>query len=218
MEFPKDFRFDSEFDLFCKVVDTAERLISSKSLFLLFGFEEETSFFRNYTNEQYDLCGFPVSREDFEHILGHEIVYLINDWVKRYNLEKERTELETYLVRQKVSNEDVNAIVANYLKKKEYANAHLLSEDRIRRFEFKKFTTSKKVLEFDWDICRYIFEDDRTQPYVQIKFSILDDLPNLKTKPTEKPERFQFVCDRHDVDYLIEELKRIRTRLEEDAL
>lgn len=215
MEFPKGYRFDSEFDLFCKVVDTAENLIQSKSLFLLFGFEGNVKFFRNCTKEEFDEFSVnSVNVDDFDYILDHEIIYLMDYWLIRDNLEKECVSLESYLMNEKVSPEDTKAILDIFVKKMEYTKAHLLSESNIKRSHFKVVTTNKKVLDFDWDICRYIFKDKQEQSYVQIKFSLLDDLPEIGFRPQEKPERLQFVCDRHDIDYLIEQLNRIRSRLE----
>lgn len=216
MEFPKGYRFDSEFDLFCKVVDTAEKLIQSKSLFLLFGFEENVKFFRNCTNEEFEEFSVnSVNVEDFDYILDHEIIHLMNSLLlSDNNLEKECDGLESYLMNEKVNPEDAKAITDIFVKKMEYTKAHLLSESNIRRSHFKIITTNKKVQQFDWDICRYIFKDNQEQSYVQIKFSLLDDLPDIGARPQEKPERVQFVCDKHDIDYLIEKLNRIRSRLE----
>ena len=44
MNLPKGFRYKSDWDIFCTVVESAEMLIKSKALFLLFGFEEDVTF------------------------------------------------------------------------------------------------------------------------------------------------------------------------------
>lgn len=216
MEFPKGFRFDSDFDLFCKAVDTAKALIQFKALFLLFGFESDVAFFRNYTEQEFDSSNFPVDREAFDQILDDEILYLVNTRLIKGNLDENTDQLNTFLAGQKISGQDAEDIVDLYLKKMGYVDAHLLSDSSSRRSNFKLFTTSKKVLDFDWDICKYVFDDGQEQKYAQLRLSVLEDLPRINEGTAEKPEEVQFVCDRHDIDYLISRLELIRTRLEED--
>ena len=77
------------------------------------------------------------------------------------------------------------------------------------------FTTSQKIQELDWDICKYVFNDGAEQPYAQFKLSLLNDLPDIQSMSDVEPERLQFVCDAQDISYLIERLKQIQRRLEE---
>lgn len=216
MNFPSRFRYRSDMDLFRRAVQTAEELIRRNMLFLLFGFESDISLMEEYSEEEFAACDFPVEKQEFDRVLHHEILHLLNTKLMTETPGSEVVQLKAFLRKNKVSPEDIEKISALYLEKLSYVSEHLATPENMRRSDFKFFTSGKKVEEFDWDICKYVFADRQEQPYVQIKISVADDLPGIQESPDVKPDSVQFVCDRQDVDYLIEQLTLIRGRLEEE--
>ncbi len=215
MNLPEDFRFRSEFDLFCQVVNAAESMLQKRELYLLFGFESEISFQYFLTDDEFADYGLPCPRQEFERILKHEVVYFLGK-----NLTDEETvplSLLRYLKAKKIPKADAEEVIDLFGKKAAYAVEHLLSEEARRRFRFKAFTTSQKILDFDWDTCRYTFSNNQDQPYVQFKISVLDDLPDINENRTSGGcETVRFVCDSHDLDYLIVQLMSVKYRLQEE--
>lgn len=212
MNLPKGFRYKSDWDTFRAVVESAEILIQSKALFLLFGFEEDLSFQELYSERDFDAIGFPIDKRVFDKVLYDEILYLLNIKISDSDVNHG---INTYLKTQNISPKERAEITDLYQKKLQYVESHLLPHDGIRRSDFKMFTTSQKIQELDWDICKYVFNDGAEQPYVQFKLSLLDDLPDIQSMPDVEPKRLQFVCDAQDISYLIERLKQIQRRLEE---
>ena len=216
MNFPKGFRYKSDWDTFCTVVESAEILIQSKALFLLFGFEEDISFQELYSEKDFDTIGFPIDKQVFDKILYDEILYLINILIKVKTMDSDADRgINAYLKREDVGPEDCTEIRAFYQKKLQYVESHLFPCYGTRRSDFKLFTTSQKIQELDWDICKYVFSDGTEQPYVQFKLSLLEDLPEIQSMSDVKPECLQFVCDAQDISYIVERLKQIQRRLEE---
>lgn len=214
MKYPKGFRYHSDFHLYCQVVDAAEKLIQNGDLTVLFGFETDVVFKKIISKEDFANYKFPVSYDDFISILNREVLYLINGILIKN--ETEGTSLRRFLEQQGMT-EDANEIIDQFVQKIKYTDKHLLTEEDKKRFNFKFLTTSKKVSEFDWDICKYVFPDDEEQKYVQLKLAVMDMLPSIEGEydDNDNPCDIQFVCDLHDVDYLIQQLMLIRSRLEE---
>ena len=214
MKFPKAFRYRSDLHVFCQVVDAAEKLIQNGDLIILFGFESDIIFKEFFTEEDFANYKFPVSYDDFCSILNEEVLYLINGILMEN--ETDGTSLKRFLEQQGVT-EDSNEITDQFIRKLNYANKHLLTVEEEKRFDFKLLTTSKKVSEFDWDICKYVFPNDQEQKYVQLKLAVMDTLPSIHGDydGNDAPCNIRFVCDPHDVDYLIRQLTLIRSRLEE---
>ncbi len=215
MNLPEDFRFRSEFDLFCQVVNAAESMLKKGELYLLFGFEGDISFQYFLTDNEYASYGLSCPRREFERILEHEVVYLLAQRLMDEN--KVPRSLLRYLKEKEISETDANEITNLYVQKATYAAEHLLSEDAWRRFHFKAFTTGQKVSSIDWDICSYIFPGDQNQPYAQLLISVMDDLPDIGDNPLpEQCETVRFVCDSKDLDYLIAQLMQIKYRQQEE--
>lgn len=214
MKFPKAYRYQSDLHLYCQVVDAAKKLIQKGDLTLLFGFEADIVFKKFFTEEDFTNYNFPVSYDDFCSILNREVLYLINGIFMEN--ETDKTALRHFLEKQGID-EDLNEITDQFVQKLNYTHRHLLTEEEEKRFDFKILTTSKKVSEFDWDICKYVLSDDQEQKYVQFKLAVMDTLPSIDGEYDDKdvPRNMRFVCDLHDVDYLIWQLKLIRSHLEE---
>ena len=212
MNLPKGFRYKSDWDIFCTVVASAEMLIKSKALFLLFGFEEDVTFQELYSEKDFAAIGFPIDKQVFDEVLYNEILYLINMKIMETDVGHS---LSVYLEEKGGGLEEHAEIMAFFQRKLQYVESHLLPSDGIRRSDFKMFTTSQKIQELDWDICKYVFNDGAEQPYAQFKLSLLNDLPDIQSMSDVEPERLQFVCDAQDISYLIERLKQIQRRLEE---
>jgi len=215
MNLPKGFRYKSDWDTFCAVVESAQVLIQSKALFLLFGFEAGITFQELYSEEDYDSIGFSVDKRTFDTVLYDEILYLVNILININVMDADVSdELKAYLKQQNISSKESAEITDIYLKKLEYVKTHLLPSDGSRRSAFKMFTTSQKIQNLDWDICKYVFIDGSEQPYAQFKLSLLDHLPDIYSDEDTKPKKLQFVCDAQDIAYLIERLKQVQRRLE----
>lgn len=212
MNLPKGFRYKSDWDIFCTVVESAEMLIKSKALFLLFGFEEDVTFQELYSEKDFAAIGFPIDKQVFDEVLYNEILYLINMKIMETDVGHS---LSVYLEEKGGGLEEHAEIMAFFQRKLQYVESHLLPSDGIRRSDFKMFTTSQKIQELDWDICKYVFNDGAEQPYAQFKLSLLNDLPDIQSMSDIEPARLQFVCDAQDISYLIERLKQIQRRLEE---
>lgn len=71
MNLPKGFRYKSDWDIFCTVVESAEMLIKSKALFLLFGFEEDVTFQELYSEKDFAAIGFPIDKQVFDEVLPY---------------------------------------------------------------------------------------------------------------------------------------------------
>lgn len=212
MNVPKGFRYKSDLETFCAVVDAAQILIKSKALFILFGFESDVSFQDLFSERDFDSIGFSVDKQTFEQVLNNEILYLIN--IKIMETDPD-SGIKAYLAKQQdMSPGEQAKIMDIYQKKMAYVEAHLFPADGMRRSDFKLFTTNEKVQELDWDICKYVFNNGQEQPYAQFKLSLMRDLPDIRGNAEAEPEQFQFVCDAQDVAYLIERLKQIQARLE----
>lgn len=216
MKIPSGFRFRSDITLFCQVVDAAQEMIERNELSLLFGFEEDVFFDEFFSEEAFINHEFPCALDDFKRILFKEVRYLVSEILLKTD---DITSLQRFLEEKAVPESDREEILSLFTQKLAYVRTHLISVESQKRFDFKYLTTSRKVSEFDWDICKYVFSNGQEQRYAQVKIAVMDDLPAIgESGNDDNSDKIQFVCDFHDINYLIKQLLLIRLRLEEEEI
>lgn len=222
-DFMESYRFKSDVVIFKKIVDIACEMLKKKQLYLLFGFTKDIDFEILVTASEFESQHENVKCSEFKEVLQDEVAVILME-----NIEDDKidfsvdNELMEYLVKQGLDNDIASELSNARLEKRKYVSDQLIDPNRIRRYKFKESTLSKKLLTVNSEINKYVLNETDDLKYAVLEFSASNNLPS-QTMPaqfakmivqgSESMQSVSFVCDKSDLDCLIEKLKLIASKL-----
>lgn len=108
-------------------------------------------------------------------------------------------------------------IIRLKLEKGKYVNKYFGGEREKNRYSLKTRSFLKKLSDIDYELSRTIDEEEIL--YATIKISVNDTLENkdilrsVSNMFDQGKENITFICDKSDIEYLIQKLERIKQML-----
>lgn len=216
IQFPEGYRYDSDIKLFQAAVNRAKDMLENGELVILYQFIHVISAEVFISQDEFELKYDGIGWNDFINILDDEIIYLL-----RQNFEEPiggEAELKRYLKEKDVSEECQEKIIELKLDKCKYVNQYLGGEWERNRYSLKNRSLLKKLSNIDYELSRTI--DEKDVLYATIRMSV-DSALEGKDMPgsmrdvfgLDNKEDITFICDKSDVEYLIQKLERIKQML-----
>ncbi len=215
INYPKDYRYKCPITVFKRYVDIAAKLLEDDGLTILFGCADEVRLQIWIQEEDFNFIYPDVEFEKFKRVMNSEVMVLIEQILKFPS--DEDPSLESFLQEKNVKKEQGDAIAAEKKEKKKYVRNQLMNDGMPSRFYFKTRTINDKLYNMDYEINRFVLNDDSDMSYAILEFSSIGDIidkgiPNILI-PKNNISKVKFVCDKHDIDYLIRRLEQIKERL-----
>lgn len=215
IQFPEGYRYDSDIELFKIAVDCAKEMIEREKLIILYQFIDVISAKVLISRDEFEREYGGISWDDFTDILDSEILYLL-----RQNFEEpieKDTGLKSYLKEKNVPEEWQEKIIKLKLEKCKYVDKCLGGEREKNRYSLKNRSFFKKLSDIDCELSRTIDEEEIL--YATIRMSVdatLEgwDMPRaVRDMLDRSKENITFICDKSDIEYLIQKLQRIKQML-----
>ena len=218
LKLPKDFRFSSSFEDFEECVSIAKKLMEEKKCLILFGTIKKIDVELSITQFEYESMAFDLRWEAFNEILKTEITVIIEQ-----NLESEiefERKLFSYLKKNNLTDEECTRVCEIKIQKRKLVDNELMNDESIQRYKFKRKTLNKSLSSLEYEINKYVFDDEKEIKYVYMNIgacnNLLDEeipIPLSKISVSDKEKRINFVCDKEDIQYMISKLNEIVKRL-----
>ena len=125
--------------------------------------------------------------------------------------------LKEYLMNKEIDESNVFEILNEKQNKRKYVYDTLSVENAVLRYNFKNRTLANKLGEINFEINKFVFPNNDELKYALIEMVSAEKLsmgniPNfLDNKRRE--DRTKFVCDKHDIDYIIKQLQEIKEKI-----
>lgn len=217
MKYPAGFRFDSDLDLFKISIDYTKKLLDDSELLIVYGFIKNIGIKWLISEDDYKIKYQKLDWKEYNDILQSEILTILE---QNYN---EPLEIESgllqYLKEEKVDEKDIDEICHLKLEKRKYAYEKLYSIRDHNRFSLKQDTISYKMSEVSYDFGKTL-DAEEPSAFANLRFKTDDVLVDMNLPKqllniinSNKSKEISFICDKYDIDYLIEELKNIQKRL-----
>lgn len=211
-KYPKNYRFSCRFEDLKRCVDISCEMLRKKQILILFGFINKVKFDILIDKEIFSSQYKDIEFQKFNEIIIEEVSVIIEQNIKEPTMVE--SSLEDYLKSNGCSSEDVKYIVKEKSKKRRYIKDTLMNEEAISRYVLKENTLNDKLSKISYEINRYVFEDNSDMLYSILEFTSSESL----SREVDQDEilfnqKVKFVCDKYDIDYLINSLQRIKERL-----
>lgn len=214
-KYPEDFRFKCDMEKFKQCVDIARHMMDNKYLFILFGSFREFQFKVTMNKENYNKCYSGLDYGEFRNILKEEVGVIILQNIVEPELEE--ANLENYLEKEITNPNMVKEILAEKYEKRKYVRDMLMDSGMISRYWLKKKTLNHKLSGLDYELNRFVFKDNTDILYatIQIETAKMPKNENVSTifAGNSDKQTVSFVCDKQDLEYIIEHLERIKERM-----
>lgn len=216
IKFPAGYRYDSDIDMFKLSVDYTKEMINNKQLLIVYGFVKDVMVKFLLNENEYLETYKEVEWNDYIEILKVEILPIIEE---NYNEPLEMDDdLLQYLYEKDIDEKLATEICALKLEKRKYVFEKLFSVQDQNRYELKKNVISNKLSGFAFDVAKTIGDEGIHYANIKIKSDeVLSEigLPNplVNLMSSNGLQEVSFVCDKHDIEYLIAELKNIQNML-----
>lgn len=208
MNIPKDFRYQSNWNQFKKATDYFLDCLKKDKAYLLYG------CFKNI------YIDMPDENPMYEKIITGEISSLIEEALDN---SYDTSGLEGFLQERcsvgEIQSSDIDDILELVDKKYQYIIENIISDDMMKRYFFKENTIVNKLSAMQVDINKYIINDADDIKYALIRMGANSKLPNfafprqMSGLIDSNEKSIEFVCDAHDLEYLIAQLEIIRKKL-----
>lgn len=208
MNIPKDFRYQSEWTQFKEAADYFIDYLKKNKAHLLYG------CFKNI------YIDMPDENPTFEKIITGEISSLIEEALDN---SYDTSGLEGFLQERCSAGEIHSSDIADILElvdqKYQYIIENIISDDMMKRYFFKENTIVNKLSAMQADINKYVINDADDIKYALIRMGANAKLPNfafprqMSGLIDSSEKSIEFVCDSHDLEYLIAQLETIRKKL-----
>lgn len=213
--FPESYRYNSEIELFKKAVDCAKELLDCKKAIIVYQFIDVISAKVFISPDEFELKYDGIGWDNFIDILNNEIIHLL-----RQNFEESIVRdptLKKYLEKNSVPEEWHEKIIDLKLEKCKYVDKRLGGEREKNRYHLKEHSVLKKLSGIEYELSRTIDEEEIL--YATIKMSVNPTLEKMDIPKAvsnlfnQNKENVTFICDKSDIEYLIQELQKIKQRL-----
>lgn len=215
VQFPEGYRYDSDMELFKRAVDCAKEMLEGGNAIILYQFIDVISAEVFMPQEEFEKKYDRISWDDFIDILYTEIIYLL-----RQNFEQSTdvvSGLKTYLEEHNVPEEWHDKIIKLKLDKCRYVDKYLGGEREKNRYRLKNRCFLKKLSNIDYELSRTTDEEEVLYATMRMTVdSTLEskDLPRAVSDMfNQNEENITFICDKSDIEYLIQKLERIKQML-----
>lgn len=213
--YPTNFRFTSDMGRFKQCVDAAKDMLDSQELFLLFGGKNNCKFSTKLDSEEYGKRYADLEFSEFRAILEDEVSVIIVQNIVEPDLEE--PSLEKYLNNTGVDRDKIKEILSEKLEKRSYVKEVLMEPGMESRYWMKQESLNPKLSSLDYELNRLMFEDNTDALYATIQIytaRILEEegMPRMFMGETDR-KSVCFVCDKQDLEYMIEFLKEIKERM-----
>lgn len=215
IQFPEGYRYNSDMELFRRALVCVKDMLESGKAIISYQFIDvimvKVFMSRDEFERQYDIIGW----DDFIDILENEISYLL-----RQNFEEAPgtdSGLESYLEENDVPEEYREEIIKLKLDKCKYVDQYLGGEKERNRYNLKKHSFLKKLSDIDYELSRTV--DEKEILYATIRMSVNStlegkDMPRVMSDMfNQSQENITFICDKSDIEYMIQKLERIKQML-----
>lgn len=214
-KYPENYRFSSDLKEYKKCVDISCEMMKNKQMFVLYGCINKVKFDILIDQEKFSNLYTDIEFQKFKEILIEEVSVIIEQNIKDPNMNEES--LEEYLQEKEFSVEEAKYIAEEKYDKRRYTYNELMHEESISRYILKENTLSEKLSKFSYEINRYVFEDNSDMLYSVIEFASTENLDREGTLKelfyNNRSRKVKFVCDKYDLEYLINALEQIKERL-----
>ncbi|MCM1144865.1 MAG: hypothetical protein NC318_09010 [Blautia sp.] len=215
IQYPKGYRYDSDMELFKIAVVYTRDMLENEEMVILYQFIDVISAKVFISQDEFEQYYRGIDWYDFLNILNNEIIYLLRQCFDE-SFEKD-TELKDYLQEKEVPEECWEKIVELKLEKCKYVKEYLGGEKERNRYELKNRSFLKRLSDIDCELSRTIDEEEIL--YASIRMSVnstleAKDIPKvLSNMFSHEKENITFICDKSDIEYLIQKLERIKQML-----
>ncbi|GEM_PF-5084607 len=215
IKFPEGYRYDSDIEVFKKAVDCAKTMLDNKQIIIVYQFIDVISARVNISQDEFEREYAEIGWDDFNNILDNEIVYLLRQNFEQPN--EDDDELKRYLMDREIPEEWQKEIIELKLEKCRYVSQYLGGEKEKNRYNLKKRSFFKKLSDIDFELSRTLDEEEIT--YATIKMSVnsilegKDVLKAVGNILNQGKDNITFICDKSDIEYLIQNLERIKQML-----
>lgn len=215
VQFPEGYRFNSDMELFQIAVDCARMMLENDQMVLLYQFIDVITAEVFLTPVQFERYFVKISWDQFIDILDNEIVYLLKQDLE--GIRENETGLKKYLTEKNIPEEEQDIIIRLKSDKCQYVSKQLAGEWEINRYRLKSGSLWKKLSDIDYQLSRTI--DEKGIIYATIKMSVnttleVKDMPKAARDVfNQGEESITFICDKSDIEYLIQKLERIKQML-----
>lgn len=211
----ESYRFTSSYNTFKQCVDITKELIDEKKIMILFGCEKNVNFSLSISKEKFQEEYPDIDFKDYQKILFDEIAVIIEQNIVMPDFEE--PSLKEYLMNKEIDESNVFEILNEKQNKRKYVYDTLSVENAVLRYNFKNRTLANKLGEINFEINKFVFPNNDELKYAVIEMVSAEKLsmgniPNfLDNKRRE--DRTKFVCDKHDIDYIIKQLQEIKEKI-----
>lgn len=215
IQFPEGYRYNSNMELFKRAVDCAKEMLESGKAIILYQFIDVISAEVFMSQEEFEQKYDRISWDDFIDVLYTEIIYLL-----KQNFEESivmDSGLKSFLDKNSVSEEQQEKIISLKLEKCKYVDKYLGGEREKNRYRLKKRSFLKKLSNIDYELSRTIDEEEIV--YATMRMTVnstlegKDVLRAVGDVFNQNEENITFICDKSDIEYLIQKLERIKQML-----
>ncbi|EOS27601.1 hypothetical protein C806_00048 [Lachnospiraceae bacterium 3-1] len=214
-KYPEDYRFKCEIEKFKQCVDFAKDLLEHDKLFILFECISEVRFKAKLDKKEYDLCYTGLEYDEFKDILTNEVSVILVQNAEEPELREPN--LERYLEKEIADSNTIKEILEEKYQKRKYVKDMLMDSDMDSRYWMKKKTLNYKLSGLNYELNRFVLRNHVDALYATIRIETSKTL-----KKEGIPEIFMgnageqavsFVCDKQDLEYIIDILKKIKERM-----
>lgn len=215
IQFPEGYRYTSDIELFKTAVDRAREMLAKEELIIVYQFDSIISAEVLLSEGEFEQNYSEIGWEEFTDILDNEIIYLL-----RQNFEEPEEKdkgLKSYLQEKDFPEEQRDKIIGLKLEKRRYVDECLGGEREKNRYNLKSRCVLKKFAGIDYDLSRTIDEEEIL--YATMKMSVNTTLEDKNVPKAVRgvfdsgKEDITFICDKSDIEYLIQKLERIKQML-----
>ncbi len=202
-----NYRFISPYTIFQRCVDITKALLAKEQLILLFGCTKKVKFNLYLSKKQF--C------EEYKNILFEEIAFIIEQNIIMPGIEE--ASLPESLKEVGFNDSEIKIMVQEKVDKRNYVKENLAFDNATLRYLFKQSTMENKLSSIKYEINKYVFEDKKELCYAVIEFASADRLNaerfSLLSGDARAVQKSKFVCDKQDLDYIINQLQQIKENL-----
>lgn len=198
----KYFRYNSPWEQFEEAVKQLKDLLERKKAFWLIGFLKDIDILVDESEGK-------VS-EETENIIDDEILYLVRGILNNKQLDYESIKRGICRNYENIPEEDLEASVVSMSNKLELVKDTFEMDELLRRYKLKKNSVIHKMSGFDFNIITQSLPPDREE----VKCAVINLSTQKRIAEDEKENDISFICDKDDVDVLIQLLQMVKTGME----
>lgn len=210
-----NYRFISPYTIFQRCVDITKALLAKEQLILLFGCTKKVKFNLYLSKKQFCEEYKDISFEEYKNILFEEIAFIIEQNIIMPGIEE--ASLPESLKEVGFNDSEIKIMVQEKVDKRNYVKENLAFDNATLRYLFKQSTMENKLSSIKYEINKYVFEDKKELCYAVIEFASADRLNaerfSLLSGDARAVQKSKFVCDKQDLDYIINQLQQIKENL-----